>query len=45
VYLFNLNIRRPFANFVNWRKCTTVMQREAVTFVPSCSGGGNVVVS
>jgi len=29
-------IRGPFANFVDWRQCAAVM--------PSCSGGGNVVV-
>jgi len=31
------NIRGPFANFVDWRQCSTVM--------PSCSGGGNVGTS
>jgi hypothetical protein len=25
--------------------CAAVMQREAVTVMPSCSGGGNVVVA
>jgi hypothetical protein len=38
-------IRRPFERFVDWRQCTAVMQREAVTVMPSCSGGGNVVVA
>jgi hypothetical protein len=29
---------------VDWRQCAAVAQKEAVTFVPSCSGVGNVVV-
>jgi hypothetical protein len=36
--------RGPFEKFVNWRQCAAVMQREAVTVMPSCSCGGNVVV-
>jgi hypothetical protein len=36
---------RLFEKFVNWRQCAAVMQREAVTVMPSCSGGGNVVVA
>jgi hypothetical protein len=31
--------------FVDWRQCAAVMDREAVTVMPSCSGGGNVVVA
>jgi hypothetical protein len=27
------------------RQCAAVMRREAVTVMPSCSGGGNVVVA
>jgi hypothetical protein len=38
-------IRGPFEKFVDWRQCATVMQREAVTIMPSCSGGGNVVIA
>jgi len=34
-----------FEKFVDWRQCAAVMQREAVTIMPSCSGGGNVVVA
>jgi hypothetical protein len=30
---------------LDWRQCATVMQREAVTVMPSCSGGDNVVVA
>jgi len=30
---------------VDWWECAAVMQREAVTVMPSCSGGGNVVVA
>jgi hypothetical protein len=33
-----------FEKFMDWRKCAAVMQREAVTVMPSCSGGGNVVM-
>jgi hypothetical protein len=36
--------RGPFDKFVDCRQCAAVMQREAVTVMPSCSGGGNVVV-
>jgi hypothetical protein len=39
------NIRGPFAKFVDWRQCAAVMQREAVTVMPSCSGEGNAVVA
>jgi hypothetical protein len=35
-------IRGPFERFLDWRQCAAVMQREAVTVKPSCSGGGNV---
>jgi hypothetical protein len=38
-------IRGPFEKFVDWRQCTAVMQREAVTLMPSCDGGGNVAVA
>jgi hypothetical protein len=31
--------------FVDWRQCSAVMQTEAVTVMPSCSGGGNIVVA
>jgi hypothetical protein len=39
-----LRVRGPFAKFVDWHQCSAVMQRKAVTLMPSCSGGGNVVV-
>jgi hypothetical protein len=39
------NVRGPFEKFVDWRQSAAVMQREAVTVMPSCSGGGNVVVA
>jgi hypothetical protein len=32
-------IRGAFEKFVDWRKCAAVMQREAATVMPSCSGG------
>jgi hypothetical protein len=38
------NLRRPFVKFVDWQHCAAVMQREAVIVMPSCSGGGYVVV-
>jgi hypothetical protein len=43
--VLEMDIRGPFEKFVEWRQCAAVMQREAVTFMPSCSGGGNVVVT
>jgi hypothetical protein len=38
------DIRGPFEKFVDWRQCAAVMQKEAVTVIPSCSGGGKIVV-
>jgi hypothetical protein len=38
-------VREPFAKFVDWRQFAAVMQNEAVTVMPSCSGEGNVVVA
>jgi hypothetical protein len=38
-------MRVPFEKFVDWRQCAALMQRHAVTIMPSCSGGGNVVVA
>jgi hypothetical protein len=35
----------PFEKFVDWQQWAAVMQREEVTVMPSCSGGGNVVVA
>jgi hypothetical protein len=40
-----LQIRGPFAKFVDRRQFAVVMKREAVTVMPSCSGGGNIVVA
>jgi hypothetical protein len=47
VMMCNLKIliRGPFEKFVDWRQCAAVMQREAVTVMPSCSGGGNAEVA
>jgi hypothetical protein len=42
---YRLILRGPFEKFVDWRQCAAVMQREAVTVMPSCSGGGKVVVA
>jgi hypothetical protein len=39
------HIRGPFEEFVVWRQCAAVMQREAVIFMPNFSGGDNVVVA
>jgi hypothetical protein len=38
-------LRRSYEKFVDCRQCATVMQREAVTVMPSCSGVSNVVVA
>jgi hypothetical protein len=38
-------IRGPFEEFVDWRQCAAVMQKEAVAVMPSCCGGCNVVVA
>jgi hypothetical protein len=38
-------LRGPFEKFVDLRQCAAVLQREAVTVMPSCSGVGNVVVA
>jgi hypothetical protein len=40
-----MGYRGQFEKFVNWRQRAAVTQREAVTVIPSCSGGGNVVVA
>jgi hypothetical protein len=37
-------IQGPLAKFVDWQQCAAAMQREAVTVMPSCSGGGNIVM-
>jgi hypothetical protein len=42
---FDLNIQGPFEKFVDWQQCATVMQREAVTVMPSCSGRVNIVMA
>jgi hypothetical protein len=44
-YTLGLKIRGPFEKFVDWWQCAAVMQREVVTVMPSCRGGGNVVVA
>jgi hypothetical protein len=44
-FITSINLREPFEKFVDWRKCAAVMQREAETVMPSCSGGGNTVVA
>jgi hypothetical protein len=38
-------LRGPFEKFVDWEQHIAVMQREAVTVMPSCSGEGKVVVA
>jgi hypothetical protein len=40
----NVLIREPFEEFVDWRQCAAVMQREVVTVMPNCNGGDNVMV-
>jgi hypothetical protein len=44
-YYFTYNTQGPFEKFVDWRQCATVMQREAVTVMPHCSVGSNIVVA
>jgi hypothetical protein len=43
--VFSCHVRGPFAKFVEWQQCVAVMQREAVTVMPSYNDGGNVVVA
>jgi hypothetical protein len=38
-------IRGPFEKFVDWRQWAAVMQRETASVMPSCSGGGNIVMA
>jgi len=38
-------IRGSSEKFVDWRQCAAVMQRDAMTVMPSCNGGGNAVVA
>jgi hypothetical protein len=38
-------IQRPFEKFMDWQQCTAVVQREVVTVMPSCGGGGDVIVA
>jgi hypothetical protein len=33
------SILEPFEKFVDWRQCAAVMKKEAMTVMPSCSGG------
>jgi hypothetical protein len=43
--LLRVNVGGPSEKFVDWREGAAIMQREMVTVMPSCSGGGNVVVA
>jgi hypothetical protein len=46
LYLYRLEkLDKLIIRFEDWQQCTAVMQREAVTVMQSCSGGGNVVVA
>jgi hypothetical protein len=38
-------LRGPFEKLVDWRQCAAVVQREAVTVMPSCWWWGDVVVA
>jgi hypothetical protein len=38
-------LRGPFEKYMNWRQCAAVMQREAMTVMPNCSSGGNVILA
>jgi hypothetical protein len=37
-----MNLQGSFGRFMDWQQCAAVMQREAVTVMPNCSGGGNI---
>jgi hypothetical protein len=39
------HVRGPSEKFVNWQQCAAVIQKEVVTVMPSCGGGGNVIVA
>jgi hypothetical protein len=43
--LFSFDRQESFEKFMDWRQCAAVMQREAVTVIPSFNGGGNVIVA
>jgi hypothetical protein len=48
IYSFDLIIYKDEVKvwkFVDWQQCAAVMQRKAVTIMPNCSGGGDVVVA
>jgi hypothetical protein len=40
-----LILREKFEKFADWRQCAAVMQKKVVTVMPSCSGGGDVVMA
>jgi hypothetical protein len=40
-----MKTRMSFEKFVDWWQCAALMQMEAVTVIPSCTGGGNVAVA
>jgi hypothetical protein len=44
-YIIEVDIRGSFEKFVDWRQCAAVVQKEAVTVMPNCSGGGKLVVT
>jgi hypothetical protein len=43
--VFHIDLREPFEKLLEWQQYAAVMHREAVTVMPSCSGGGNTVVA
>jgi hypothetical protein len=45
LYASGCDTRGPFERFVYWGLCAAVIQKEAVTVMPSCSGAGNVVMA
>jgi len=34
-----MQVQGPFEKYLDWGQCATVMQKEMVTVMPSCSGG------
>jgi hypothetical protein len=39
-----ITIQGLYEKLVDWQQCAAVVHRETVTIMPSCSGGGNIVV-
>jgi len=40
-----ITIQGLYEKLVDWQQCAAVVHRETVTIMPSCSGGGNIVMA